>query len=119
MMFGSSLPPVLIYLHVLFTPMSYLPPCLIYLHVLLPPCLIYLHVLFTSSSYLPPYLIYLQFLFTSISYLPPCLITSMSYLRYLFLFTHSGVQHIVLCFCLIFFFIFCTLCCQFLWIVHF
>jgi hypothetical protein len=41
----------------------------------------------------------------------------MSYLRYLCLFAYSGVKHI-LCFVL-FFFVLCTLCCQFLWIVHF
>jgi hypothetical protein len=51
----------------------------------------------------------------------------MSYLRYLCLFAYSGVQHIVLCFCFVFlrivysmlpvslfFFVLCTLCCQFL-----
>jgi hypothetical protein len=41
----------------------------------------------------------------------------MSYLRHLYLsmFVYSGVQHIVCCVYL-FFFVFCTLCCQFLWI---
>ena len=33
----------------------------------------------------------------------------MSYLRYLCLFAY----------CVVFFFVLCTLCCQFLWIVHF
>ena len=43
----------------------------------------------------------------------------MSYLRWLSLLAYSHVPtHIVLCFCL-FFFVLCTLCCQFLWIVHF
>ena len=32
-------------------------------------------------------------------------------------FVHSGVQHIL--WCVLFFFVLCTLCCQFLWIVHF
>ena len=41
-------------------------------------------------------------------------------LRYLGLFSHSGVQHILCCiFVLVFFFVLCILCCQFLWIVHF
>ena len=44
----------------------------------------------------------------------------MSYLRYLCLFANSGVQHILCCVCVVvFFFVWCTLCCQFLWIVHF
>ena len=59
----------------------------------------------------------------------------MSYLRYLCLFAHRGVQHILYCvfvlLCLfsscvryvasfsVFFVVLCTLCCQFLWIVHF
>jgi hypothetical protein len=41
----------------------------------------------------------------------------MFYLCYLYLFTYTGVQHIVLCFCFVLFFL-CTLSCQFLWIVH-
>jgi hypothetical protein len=43
----------------------------------------------------------------------------MSYLRLLGLFAHSGVQHILRCVFGSFFFVLCTLCCQFLWIVHF
>ena len=46
----------------------------------------------------------------------------MSYLRYLCLLAYSGVtvQHILCCvFVLFCFFILCTICCQFLWIVHF
>ena len=50
------------------------------------------------------------------SSLPPGL---MSYLRYLSLFVYSGVQHILCCVFGWFFFVLCTLCCQFLWIVHF
>jgi hypothetical protein len=42
-----------------------------------------------------------------------------SYLRYLCLFAHNGVQHILCCVFVLFFFILCTLCCQFLWIVLF
>jgi hypothetical protein len=45
---------------------------------------------------------------------PPVLV---SFLRYLCLFVHSGVQHILCCVFLIFFL--CTLCYQFLSIVHF
>jgi len=43
----------------------------------------------------------------------------MSYLRYLYLFTYSGVQHILCCVFALFVFVLCTLCSQFLWIVHF
>ena len=43
----------------------------------------------------------------------------MSQLRYLCLFAHSGVQHILCCVLVFLFFVLCTLCCQFLWIVHF
>jgi hypothetical protein len=43
----------------------------------------------------------------------------MSYLCYLCLFSYNGVQHI-LCFVFaLFFFVLCTLYCQFLWIVLF
>jgi len=42
-----------------------------------------------------------------------------SYLRYLYLFVHMGVQHILCCVFLLFFFVLCTLCCQFLWMIHF
>ena len=34
-------------------------------------------------------------------------------------FTNSDVQHILCCVFVLFFFVLCTLCCQFLWIVHF
>jgi hypothetical protein len=44
---------------------------------------------------------------------------SMYYLRYFYLFTYSGVQHILCCIFVLFFFVLCTLCCHFLWIVHF
>jgi hypothetical protein len=37
----------------------------------------------------------------------------MSYLRYLCLFTHSGVQHVWCCISVLFFFAMCTRCCQF------
>jgi len=43
----------------------------------------------------------------------------MSYLRYVYLFAHSEVQHILCCVFVWFFFALCTLCCHFLWIVHF
>jgi hypothetical protein len=43
----------------------------------------------------------------------------MSYLRYLCLFTHSGVQHILCCFLFCFVCLRLVLCWQFLWIVHF
>ena len=42
-----------------------------------------------------------------------------SCLRYLCLYAYSGVQHILCCVFPMFFFVLCTLCCQFLWIVHF
>jgi hypothetical protein len=43
----------------------------------------------------------------------------MSYLPYLFLFACSDIQHILCCVFVLFFFVLCALCCQFLWIVIF
>ena len=43
----------------------------------------------------------------------------MSYLCYLCLFAYSGVQHILCFVFVLFFFILCTLYCQFLWIILF
>ena len=43
----------------------------------------------------------------------------MSYLRYYCLFVYNGVQHIMCGVFVLFFFVLCTLCCQFLWIVPF
>ena len=43
----------------------------------------------------------------------------MFYLRYFCLFVHCGVQHILCFVFVLFFFVLCNLCCQFLWIVHF
>ena len=40
-------------------------------------------------------------------------------LCYLCLFAQSGVQHILYCVFVLFFFVLCTLCCQFLWNVYF
>jgi hypothetical protein len=53
--------------------------------------------------------------------LPPVVFVGglVSYLHYLCLFAHSCVQHILCCVFVLFFFVLCTLCCQFLWIVHF
>jgi len=42
----------------------------------------------------------------------------MFYLRYLCLFVHSDVQHILCCVFVLLFFVLCTLCCQFLWNLH-
>jgi len=42
----------------------------------------------------------------------------MSYLRYLCLLAYSGTQHILCCGFALFFIVFPSLCCQFLWIVH-
>ena len=36
-----------------------------------------------------------------------------------YLFSDSGIQHILCCVFVLFVFVLCTLCCQFLWIVHF
>jgi hypothetical protein len=36
-----------------------------------------------------------------------------------FLVAHSGVQHILCCVFVLLFFVLCTICCQFLWIVPF
>jgi hypothetical protein len=44
--------------------------------------------------------------------------TRTSYLRYLCLFVHSGVQHILYCVFALFFFVLCAIWCQFLLIVH-
>ena len=43
----------------------------------------------------------------------------MSFLCCLCLLAHSGVQHILSCVFVLFFLVLYTLCCQFLWIVHF
>jgi hypothetical protein len=43
----------------------------------------------------------------------------MSYLRYLCLFTYIGVQHRLCCVFVLIFVVFCTLCCEFLWNIHF
>jgi hypothetical protein len=43
----------------------------------------------------------------------------MSYLRYLCLLAYSGVRRMVCYVFVLFFFVLCTLCFQFLWIVHF
>ena len=43
----------------------------------------------------------------------------MFYLRYLCLLAYSGVQHILCCVFVLFFFVSCTFCFQFLCIVHF
>ena len=43
----------------------------------------------------------------------------MSCLRCLCFFMHSGVQHILCCVFVLFFFVLCTLCFKFLWIVNF
>jgi hypothetical protein len=43
----------------------------------------------------------------------------MFYLHYLCLFAYSGVQLLLCCVFVLFFFVLCTLCFQFLWIVFF
>jgi hypothetical protein len=52
-------------------------------------------------------------------YLKFCVRGLMSYLRYLCLFAHSGVQCILCCVFVLFVFVLCTLCRQFLGIVYF
>ena len=42
----------------------------------------------------------------------------MSYLRYLCVFAHRGVKHILCCVFALLVFVLCTQCCKFLWIVH-
>ena len=42
----------------------------------------------------------------------------MSYSRYMCLFVHSCVQSILCCVFALFVFVWCTICCRFLWIVH-
>ena len=41
-----------------------------------------------------------------------------SYLLFLCLFTHSGVKYILCCVFVLFVFVLCSQCCQFLWNVH-
>jgi accessory gene regulator protein AgrB len=43
----------------------------------------------------------------------------MSYLRYLCLIAHSGAEHVLCCVLVLFFFVFCALFSQFIWIVNF
>ena len=43
----------------------------------------------------------------------------MPFLRYMCLSAYNGFQHIVCCVFALFVSVMCTLCCQFLWIVHF
>ena len=53
------------------------------------------------------------------SSLPPVVVGGlMSYLRYLCLLRHRSVKHILCCVFALFFFVLCSLYCQFLWIVH-
>jgi len=42
----------------------------------------------------------------------------MSYSRYLCLFAYGGVQHILCCVFVLFVYVMCILCCQFLWIIN-
>ena len=58
---------------------------------------------------------YVRFIFAS-----SCFIAGlMSCLRYWCLFVYSGVHHILRCVFVLFVFVLCTPCCQFLWIVQF
>ena len=45
--------------------------------------------------------------------------TFMSYILFYVCFSHSGVPHILCCVFVLFFFVLCAICCQYLWIVHF
>ena len=53
------------------------------------------------------------------SSLPPLVCRRTHVLFTLFVFAYSGVKHILWCAFVLFFFVLCTSCCQFLWIVHF
>ena len=53
-----------------------------------------------------------------VSSLPPVVCRRAHVLFTLCLFACSGVQHILCCVFVLFFFVLCALCCQFLWIVH-
>ena len=59
--------------------------------------------------------LYLQLL---VRYFQAHMLYNMSYFRYLCLFAYSGVQHILCCVFVLFFFALCILCCKFLWLVH-
>ena len=50
---------------------------------------------------------------------PHCFLYSKAHLRYLCLLANSSVQHILCCVFGLIFVVLCTLCCQFLWTVHF
>ena len=53
-------------------------------------------------------------------FISSCLVgVRMSYLCCLCLLTYDGVQHILCCIFVLFFFVLCTLCCQCLWVVLF
>ena len=52
-------------------------------------------------------------------YLPLFVRGLVSYLRYMCLIQYCGVQHILCCVFVLFFFVLCTICCQFLWIARF
>ena len=64
---------------------------------------------------------YLCYLCLFGSSLPPavCRRVHVLNLRYMCLFAYSGVQHILSCVFVLFVLVFCTLCCQSLWIAHF
>jgi hypothetical protein len=68
------------------------------------------HVYMFNTVYLV--IIYIFLIYTLLIYFMSCL-------RCLCLFECSGVRHILWCVFVLFFFVLCGLCCQFLWIVPF
>jgi hypothetical protein len=59
-----------------------------------------------SNTYCIVFLSYLRYLYlfsdSGVQHILYCVFV-LSYLRYLYLFSYSGVQHILLCFCFVFF----------------
>ena len=117
---GSPLPPVVCH----DVRLSFTSSCLSRHSVIL-----YRQLFFTTFDYpLPPVVCHdVRLSFTSsclsrrsvILYLQLFVVVLVSYLRYLCLLACRDVQHILCCVFVLFFLAMCTICYQFLWIVHF
>ena len=101
-LFSSSLPP----------DVCRTPPCLIYV-ICVCLCIV------VSNTYCVVFLF--VFLYSVHLYLQMFVGPPMSYLRYLCLFVYNGIQDMLCCVFVLFFFVLvlCTICCQYLWNVHF
>jgi hypothetical protein len=132
--FGSSLPPVVCLIYViLLCVFTFRVLCCDVRFVFTSSCLSYLRYpimcLYVPSSVLwcSVRLYFQLFVLFTLSYYVSlrsvfCVVMfglSLSYLCYLCLLAYSGVHHILCCVFIMYFFVLCTLCCQFLWIVYF